>query len=435
MSHIYGGNVIGSGSYGCVFLPALKCQNEKKRAPHKISKLMTNKYAKEEYYQIHSIHKKLSTIPQYHKYFLLKNITLCHPAPLSASDIKNFSQCNALPHDHIYASNINKNLDKIMAMNMPDGGVPLDEFLTTTAKRHKVETFLSNVYQINNYLIALLEKGIVPMNKHGVYHGDIKDTNVLVSIDASSLQVRLIDWGLAMEHDKRSPIPNQYLHCALQFNAPFSIILFSDDFKNKYEQFLIHKNTTMDSFLFNYLIWFVKKDEGHYKVINEIVYMLVASELTSIQEKDKSMVIETQYTLQIIIQYLAGILKKYTYRGTFQAYDYFNTVFIANLDIWGFICCYLPILQFLSENQIHSKVYDLVKELFLQILFQDGEKVISVSQLVRHLHKINSTNQSKGQQITHKYKYNKYKSTRRRRLQRHRKHPFINFQNPFLLSL
>lgn len=427
---IHGGSVLGSGSYGCVFLPALKCQNEKERAPHKISKLMTTKYAKEEYYQIVSIRKKLSTIPHYEKYFLLKGITLCQPAPLSISDIKGFdTRCNALPQDRIYSSNINTQLDNMMVITMPDGGVTLDEYVTTGG-------FVQNVHEINHRLIALLEKGIVPMNRRGVYHGDIKDTNVLVSMDG---QVRLIDWGLAMEYNKHKghPIPKQYMQCALQFNAPFSIILFSLDFQEKYEQFQADKSdsSSLDSFLFNYLTWFVKKEQGHYKVINEIMYMLVASEL-NIQDKNKSMVIETQYTLRIIIRYLSGILKKYTRRGKFQANEYFNAVFVSNLDIWGFVCCYFPILQYLSENQERTKtpLFHRVKELFLQILFQEGEKVISIPSLARHLQKLTSDKAASAAATANKHKHKNRRSTRRRRTQR-RKRSLTNFQNPFLLSL
>ena len=428
-----GGHVLGSGSYGCVFLPALKCKGTKERAPDKISKLMTEKYAKEEYYQIVSIRKKLTTIPHYENYFLLQDITLCKPAPLTESDLIQYTtHCSALPKDRIYSSNINTQLDKMLALNMPDGGVSLDEYLYQDNNNTNINTtFLSNCYQMNRYLIALLEKGIVPMNKRHVYHGDIKDSNVLVSMDTPT-KVRLIDWGLATEYTPGEPIPKPFLHCALQFNAPFSILLFSEDFREKYAE-SNKRGGDIETFLFNYLTWVVNQEEGHYKVINEIVYMLVAGDLTNIQEKDKPHVIETQYTLKIILHYLASVLKKYTHRGEFQAHAYFNAVFIRNLDIWGFVCCYLPVLQILSEHPSqHAALFHTVKQLFLQILFQHGEKPISISNLMSHLQKINKS--SKGMTkvatstIGRQGRRRKSRSTRRRK-------PFTKFQKPFLLSL
>jgi serine/threonine protein kinase len=426
-----GGNVLGSGSYGCVFLPALKCQGEEERPRHKISKLMTDKYAKEEYYQIVSIRKKLSTIPQWEKYFLLQDITLCKPASLTESDLMQYStHCHALPKDRIYASNINMQLDKMMSLNMPDGGISLDEYLYQDMNTNKGIPFLSKCYQMNRYLIPLLEKGIVPMNKRHVYHGDIKDSNVLVSMDTPT-KVRLIDWGLATEYTPGEAIPKHFLHCALQFNAPFSILLFSDNFREKYAE-SNKRGDDLETFLFNYLTWFVKQEEGHYKVINEIVYMLVANDLTNVQEKDKPQVIETQYTLKIILHYLAGVLKKYTYQGEFQAHAYFNAVFIRNLDIWGFVCCYLPVLQILSEHPSrHAALFHMVKQLFLQFLFQQGEEPISVSQLVKHLQKIHKS----------KHGVTKHTSTvgprhiRRQKSRSTRRRSFTKFQKPFLLSI
>ena len=50
-----GGKVIASGGYGCVFNPALKCEGESKRSKDKITKLMTERHATQEYEEINSI--------------------------------------------------------------------------------------------------------------------------------------------------------------------------------------------------------------------------------------------------------------------------------------------------------------------------------------------------------------------------------------------
>ena len=54
----FGGRVIASGGFGCVFSPSLKCKG-KKREKNKISKVMTKKHAIAEYNEIINIKKKL----------------------------------------------------------------------------------------------------------------------------------------------------------------------------------------------------------------------------------------------------------------------------------------------------------------------------------------------------------------------------------------
>ena len=83
MKNIKGGNVLASGGFGCVFSPALKCQGETKRVKGKISKLMSEKHATEEYEEIVSIKSKLDTIKNYRDYFLIYDVTLCKPNRLT----------------------------------------------------------------------------------------------------------------------------------------------------------------------------------------------------------------------------------------------------------------------------------------------------------------------------------------------------------------
>ena len=48
-NNVTGGKVLASGGFGCVFKPALKCEGESKRHTNKVSKLMSEKHATEEY--------------------------------------------------------------------------------------------------------------------------------------------------------------------------------------------------------------------------------------------------------------------------------------------------------------------------------------------------------------------------------------------------
>ena len=56
--------------------------------------------------------------------------------------------------------------------------------------------------------------------------------------------------------------------------------------------------------------------------------------------------------------------------------NYLDSVFIKNVDIWGFIMCYLPIISFLSNNygllnKIQKDLFETLKRLVLIYLFFD----------------------------------------------------------------
>ena len=87
----FGGKVIASGGFGCVFSPALKCKG-KRREKNKISKVMTKKHAIAEYNEIINIKKKLIKIPNYSNFFLVDNFDICEPEKLSSRDLENFKK-------------------------------------------------------------------------------------------------------------------------------------------------------------------------------------------------------------------------------------------------------------------------------------------------------------------------------------------------------
>jgi len=151
-----GGKAINSGGYGCIFKPALKCAG-KTRLRGKVSKLMTTHHSEEEYNFIMKYKKKLEHIPNYADYFLLEGITICAPDKLTPKDLLYYTQkCSALQKEELTSKNINDNLDNVLAINMPDGGVDVGDFL---AKHHSEESLI----QLNLSLIDLLHNGIVPM--------------------------------------------------------------------------------------------------------------------------------------------------------------------------------------------------------------------------------------------------------------------------------
>jgi hypothetical protein len=389
-----GGKVLASGGYGCVFSPALKCKGESKRASNKISKLMSEKNAKHEYEEINSIKWKLDTIKNYKNYFLIYDATLCNPSKLTTTDLEDYSStCTALPKDNITKTNINSNLDKLMSLNMPNGGLPVDDYI------HQDGSF-EKIYNLNNCLINLLKKGVVPMNEKNIYHCDIKDSNTLVDTYSESMKTRLIDWGLATEYIpfKDEPFPKTWRNRPLQFNVPFSVIIFSDSFVEKYTTFIkdggLIDEIQIKPFVIDYInFWLKERGAGHYKFINEIMFNFFSHSLTSVSPDSKPNIIETQITMDFIVNYIVNVLihfTKFRENGTLTLRDYLDNVFIKIVDIWGFINIYLPIVELLSNNyesltKNELKIFNQLQFIFVEYLYNPRHEPIDMNMLYRDL--------------------------------------------------
>jgi serine/threonine protein kinase len=357
----HGGKVIGSGGYGCVFRPALRCNGTRKRASKTISKLMLNKHVKREYMEITKYLPILRKIPNYKNYFIIEGANVCQPAPLSRLDLSDFDvKCKVLRKRDINAKNINRNLDKLSSLNLQDGGVELGNYIYTGLS-------LDGMKDLNERMIQLLVYGILPMNKSHVYHADIKEANIVVD---KSKYVRLIDWGLSMYTASGKNIPDVLLGKPLQYNLPFSIILFNNTFKTMYSTFLKTMptsnldNNSVGEFLKTYLEkWNTKRGKGHIKTITSIWRGITGKQ--NIQET-------------IIIPYLSAILLEYTRNGEFDTIGYFKNVFLKLIDLWGFIICYSAFLETGYKNE-------KINNLILNYLYRKPTENINIDELLYDL--------------------------------------------------
>jgi len=400
-----GGKVIASGGFGCVFSPALKCKGAKiRRGKNRISKLLTKKHALDEYNEIQIIKKKLDKIQNYENYFLLDDFDICKPAKLNKSDLNNFkSKCTALPKDKITQKNINESLDMVLSLNMPNGGLPIDDFLLKNNS-------YKNVINLNNNLINLLNNGIIPMNQNNIYHCDIKDSNILVD-NSSGFKTRLIDWGLSTEYvpDIDQPFPKTWRNRPFQFNVPFSIIIFSDLFIEKYSKYIKENgelnHTSLKPFIINFInLWLKERGKGHYSYINNIMIMLFSNDLGN------NTTIENNFALPYICDYIIEVLINFTnYRkdGTLNLRIYLDNVFIKIVDIWGFIIAYLPILEALFNNynklnEMEMKLFERLKKIFIKYLFTPRIIPVKINDLTNDLNGLNKIINVKGIRIINK---------------------------------
>ena len=452
-----GGEVIASGGFGCVFEPALACENSKRKS-NGVSKLMTLKHANDEYDEIIKIKDKLNKIPNYSRYFLIDDIdALCIPAKLKSSDLRNFKlKCSALKKDDYTVKNINNSLNELRVLSMPNGGITLKEYI------YKI-TSLNQIQKLNILLIDLFKKGILPMNDIGIYHSDIKDTNILVDITNANLQPRLIDWGLTTEYPIKSKSakyhfswPTQWNNKSLQFNLPFSVILFSADFLNQYNDYVREYGMpdkddadnieNLDLFIVDYLYSWMEEGRGvgHISIINnivEIIYNLNKDKDNTDKIKKGTQggtqggtkgeyVVVYIKTIQIITAYISKILIKFTTKqtqfNTISIDNYVNDVFIHNIDKWGFVSAYLPFLKMGSKDNLdkynNEKVFNIIKDLFL-FLYETSDRAITENEITARLNAINQLVGSnkinkkfgKNTHKPHRIQLSNHKKTRKRK--------------------
>ena len=427
-----GGKVLASGGFGCVFTPALKCIGNQTRDKNKISKLMTNKHAKEEYDELLYVHSKLNVIPNYKNYFLIDDFTLCKPSKLTKDDLKNYRECGALEKEGITKKSINNELDKLLAINMPYGGNTVEDFIINN--KHYGE-----LIKLNNKLLELLKHGILEMNKKHIYHSDIKASNILIlmhngnnqrngnhevdSVDSvasvdtvDNMKVRLIDWSLTVQYVpfKNNKFPNNWKNRPLQFNVPFSIILFTEIFVDSYSKFLdkkgksASKREVLFEFIKNYLyLWMKERGQGHYKYINKIMYMLFKYDVSLKDNNNLKKFIETNYTLPCIINYLVEVLlhfTKFNNDGSLNMRYYLDNIFIHLIDVWGFVISYLPLYELLFENydnltEVQMLIFTKLKYIFLNYLYHPQIELINLTNLENDLKEINTLIKNKIQKL------------------------------------
>lgn len=377
MKNIDGGKAFAEGAYGCVFRPSLKCKNEKERK-NGVSKLMLVDKAFSEYNEIKKFIKVLSKIPNFRSLFMFP-YNVCKLSPLDKKiDLTGFdNKCDHfVSKGKINSKSVNKNLNKLRAITLPDGGKDVD---MKAKELKKPEDFL----KLNNSLLRLLKYGIVPMNYYKVYHFDIKDTNVLVDKDFTT---RLTDWGLSGMIESKENIPSVIANRPLQSNLPFSNILFNPNtLTNIDEYYQEHKGKytykVVESFVKNEIMA-ISEDvgRGHYDYLKPIYNNII------LKEQD--------FTLkEAIVKYITDVLYHWKHpKHGFDLKNYFFGVFLPNSDVWGFVTIYFAFLtQSKNMKEENGKFFEGIKKIIINHLLKDGHKPIDLRTLVSDLNNLNTS--------------------------------------------
>ena len=354
------GRVIGAGGFGCVFYPSLRCKN-KKMGKNMISKLTIKKEVVKEQAVNDRIKPIILKIKNHDKYFLINRIFSCSPKPLNKKDLENFNKCVTLLNAGYTEENINKNLDKFDILNVPYGGEDLAEVLVKKGRVLK-EDFIF----FNKKFIDLLENAIYPMNKLGLIHCDMKSSNLLIDMKKKESEIKIIDWGLSNIIGKSGEIPLEIKYRNIQFNLPFSTIIFTAGFKENYKLILDKSgNSSKEEITGSFLVDMIKFyffDNSHMLYTINYYFPLIFGKDKLYTKFENSLIDNKGFIF--IIKYLTKILIKYTNnKNELNEKKYFFDVFIKNVDIWGFLTLYLDIILITKNDEVNKKpLINLIKK-------------------------------------------------------------------------
>ena len=384
-----GGEALASGGFGCIFKPALKCKHISTRT-NGVSKMSVKKHGIQEMKEINDIKEKLRKIKNYSEYYLL-DIELCEPDKLTNNDMQHFDdKCYALTRYNITKKNVNDNLENLSILNMPDAGMDLKDWLL---KEDNITR--EKIIQLNKMVVKLLKYGVVPMNKAGVIHNDLKDRNIMVDKKSN---MRIIDWGLASIVKNKS-IPEEIMNRPLQFNTPFSSMLLSQEFISNYNIFLQHvkkgtillNDVNIRNFVINEYLIKINKYYGYYDdnvIVFNMIFGSSISDETHLTNENKQSLLEYGYYLYYLTKYIGEILMKYTTKTyDFEINKYFMDCYLFNSDVFGLMTVYynffeIDINKILLSNNVKTLFLNRVKSMLVEYIFSNSTEKINTKKLI-----------------------------------------------------
>jgi hypothetical protein len=441
-----GGIPIYPGGYSCVFKPQLKCKTRTKKIKKTylknginrrhnntdgdkgISKLLFKKYADIEMRNIEHFYNALKKIPKSHKYFLFTKTTACPPDTISKRDLRGFDEmCTNFTSHDVNESNINSPsvIRSLKLINMPDAGISINEWLFLKDKDAVIPLTASRIKGFNKLISNLISNAIVPMNRQGVIHNDMKEDNVLIK-DAttpnrnkktnSAPAPTIIDWGISGISTRDDPIPEIIMNRYISISNPFSSILFTTEFGKKYSEFLkqntiytIHHVNNMRNdplFIkklrdFSISQYLKNKENGHYSHIQNFftnMFTLFPNAFTGISPDVKT---SDDLYYALASKYISDVLLHFTEFDErdgnirFQYVSYFTKVYIFNCDIWGTAFCYSVFFSFRDaykydeyigiDPDAYSQFLRSILSIYMNQIMINGHEKINVSKLVKSI--------------------------------------------------
>ena len=348
-----GGEFVQKGAYGCVFRPPLKCLNlssgifrrrfkvdlNAKFKEGYVSKLMTDDNFNNELYEVIAISNALklhgADIAWQNKYLVLPLYEDgCVIDIKNKDNIKDIDDSNR-PHPdskkqrancNFTVEDIKKKVKDYRVLNQVDGGVDLKKYL-----KHKGSMDDATFHIFNTLLIDLVVYGISKLNNYGIYHFDIKTTNIVYN--EAEGQMRLIDWGFARYINKKHiNTPKEFNAVLQKLQAP-GILYYGSSFGNA---LISHDFNEIQE----------EKDWTELEAFD-------THNLLPLDSYDKKGRIK-----KVLIQNYKAIVAQ-------NQLDYFKTVYLPNNDLFSVILMYREIYDYIESDAIKKKIDDLIETYIL----------------------------------------------------------------------
>lgn len=392
-----GGKVIGSGTYGCVFKPPLKCEDQDKRPENYISKVMLTRNARDENREIMGILDLVKDIPNHEDYFMVSGVKLCKPKLPEIRDYDDYNKkCSALLRKKINSWDFPKALrdGNIMMLQIPDGGASIDDLFGEQISE-------ANFSLINNALIDLMVNGIVPLNSFtNTLHMDVKGGNIVYSKREN--KAKLIDWGLAIHFKNRKIAPiNDLEQYSIMVNQPFTRLLFYSNFQRELNRFSKSYAVT-------------RLDNNNYDTLMPVYTKYLRDNFLSNSQKKRNDVFthffgdighldyilymmhrlfgEPKKGLDIISQQLASAYLRFSFKGgihhNFDENAFFYEVFRHNCDIHGLLYAYHDATM--SKTKLSSSLRKEISKMLIKFPFSNeyAAKKFNIIELTTVLHSL-----------------------------------------------
>jgi serine/threonine protein kinase len=230
---------------------------------------------------------------------------------------------------------------------------------------------------LNGHISELLVRAVVPMNRLGVMHNDLKSENLMM--DRAGANLRIIDWGLAGIATPQAPIPARYfMNNPVTFNRPFSTMLVSDDLRAPAPEEVAPFVARL------YREYRKLEPNGH------TYYAYIFETMFGLPTEAASRMVNAA-----VERYNADILRHYTDHGRreFRLHDYFSNVYRYNTDVWGTLSVFysmfmLPRSHFILPDAVYHAMLRRYRALFTTSVFVNGHLWMNVPHIVDQLRQI-----------------------------------------------
>jgi serine/threonine protein kinase len=336
--------LLGQGTFGCVYKPAFMCSPSNSINNKMVSKVMLSNNANEEKYNF-SIIDKIDPTGKYH----IKLEGECDLSNNNKTKILESGECDII-------TNYNKN--KFKQLKFLDGGKELYYYYSKIKdlinKKTKITESTININKLYKILIAYknIVEGIVLLTTNNYCHFDIKLENIIYNTNNNVM--KLIDFGVSLQYNIKISVEN---------------IKFAKEFDYYYKPFFVANYET-----YPYELILLKYNIFKYSIINfNNINKVINKIKKSYKEFDKENAKYNYILKKSVLKYYIKLIRKLVdkYNNIDVAYIAFMKIIFSKLDLYSIGVTlnkimtkyYILYNKFLPANNIYKKDFNKLEKI------------------------------------------------------------------------